>query len=58
MLISDFRATFQSFKKFEIDIRMRSQSAERFKRIIQQTLKELNLEKFRIKLSLDQFMKN
>ena len=33
MLISDF-ATFWSFEKFDIDIRMRSQSAERFKWIV------------------------
>ena len=57
MLISDF-AIFRSFEKFDIDIRMRSQSAERFKRIIQQTFKELNFKRFRIESSSDQFMKN
>ena len=33
LLISDF-ATFRSSEKFKINIRMRSQSAERFKQII------------------------
>ena len=43
MLISGF-TIFRSFKKFNIDIRMRSQNAERSKRIAQQILEELNLE--------------
>ena len=51
-------ATFRSFKKFEIDIRMRLQSADRFKQIIQQILEKLNLEKSRVESSSDQFMKN
>ena len=59
MLISDF-ATFQSFEKFKIDIRIRSQNVERFKRIVQQILEKLNLEKFRVESSSDElrFMKN
>ena len=57
MLISGF-ATFRSFKELDVDIHMRSQSAERFKRIAQQTLEKLNLKRFRVKLSSDQFMKN
>ena len=57
MLILDF-ATFRSSEEFNVDIRMRSQSAERFKRIIQQTFEELNLKKSRIESSSDQFMKN
>ena len=57
MLISDF-AAFRSSEKFDVDIRMRSSSAERFKRIAQQTFKKLNLERFRIKSSSDQFMKD
>ena len=57
ILISDF-ATFRSFKKFNADIRMRSQSAERFKRIVQQTLEKLCLERSRIESSSDQLMKN
>ena len=57
MLILDF-ATFRSSEKFDVDIRMRSQSAERFKRIAQQTFKKLNLKKFRVESSSDQFMKN
>ena len=56
-LILDF-AIFRSFKKLEIDIRIRSQSTERFKRLIQQTFKELNLKRSRIRLSSDQFMNN
>ena len=57
MLFSDF-AIFRSFKKFDVDVRMRSQSVERFKRIAQQILKKLNLERSRIELSSDQLMKN
>ena len=57
MLTSEF-ATFRSFEKFKIDIRMRSQNAERFKRITQQILEELNLKKFQVESSSDQFMKN
>ena len=57
MLISGF-ATFRSFEKLNVDIRMRSQSVERFKRIVQQILKKLNLERFRVESSSDQFMKN
>ena len=57
MLISSF-ATFRSFKEFEIDTRMRLQSVERFKRIAQQILKKLNLEKFRVESSSDQLIKN
>ena len=57
MLISDL-AIFRSFEKLNVDIRMRSQSAERFKRIVQQILEELNLKGFRIESSSDQFMKN
>ena len=57
MLISDF-ATFRSFKKLDVDIRMRSQSVERFKRIAQQILKKLNLERSRVESSSDQFMKD
>ena len=57
MSTSDF-ATFRSFKKFKIDIRMRLQSAERFKRIAQRIFKKLNFERFRVKLSSDQFIKN
>ena len=57
MLISEF-ATFRSSEKFETDIRMRSQSAERFKRIAQQTFEKLNFKKFRVESSSDQFMKN
>ena len=57
ILISDF-ATFRSFEKLDVDIRMRSQSAERFKRIAQQTFEKLNFKKFRVESSSDQFMKN
>ena len=57
ILISDF-ATFRSFKKLDVDTRMRSQSAERFKRIVQQTFEELNLERSRVESSSDQLMKN
>ena len=57
MLISDF-TTFRSFKKLEIDIRMRSQNAERFKRIAQQIFEKLNLKRFRVVSSSNQFMKN
>ena len=55
MLISDF-AIFRSFEKFDIDIRMRSQSVERFKRIVYQTFKKLNLKRFRVDSSSDQFI--
>ena len=57
MLISGF-ATFRSFEKLDVDIRMRSQSVERFKWIAQQTLEKLNLERSRVKSSSDQLMKN
>ena len=57
MLILSF-ATFRSFKEFNVDIRIRSQIVERFKRIIQQTFKKLNLEKSRVESSSDQLMKN
>ena len=57
ILISDF-TIFRSSEKFKIDTRMRSQNAEWFKRIIQQTLKELNLERSRVESSSNQFMKN
>ena len=57
VLTSDF-AAFRSFEKLDVDTRMRSQSAGRFKRIAQQTLKELNLERSRVESSSDQLMKN
>ena len=57
ILILSF-TTFRSFEKFDVDIRMRSQSAKRFKRIAQQTLEKLNFERSRIESSLNQFMKN
>ena len=57
MLISDF-ATFRSFEKLDVDIRMRSHNAERFKQIIQQIFKKLNLERFRVESLSNQFMKN
>ena len=57
MLISDF-ATFRLFEKFNVDIHMRSQSAERFKRITQQIFKKLNFERSRVKSLSDQLMKN
>ena len=57
MLISDF-ATFRSSEKFDVDTRMRSQSAERFRRIVQQILEKLNLERSRIESLSDQFMKD
>ena len=57
MLISGF-ATFRLFEKLDVEIHIRSQSVERFKRIAQQTFKKLNLERFRIESSSDQFMKN
>ena len=57
MLISDF-ATFRSSEKFNVDIRMRSQNAERFKRIAQQIFEKLNLKRFRVVSSSNQFMKN
>ena len=57
ILISGF-AAFRSFEKLDADIRMRSQSVERFKRIAQQTLEKLNFEKSRVESSSDQFMKN
>ena len=56
MLISGF-ATFRSFEKFNVDIRMRSQNAEQFKRIAQQILEKLNFKKFRDESSSDQFIK-
>ena len=57
MLISDF-ATFRSFEKLDVDTRMRSQSVERFKQIIQQILEKLNLERSRVESSSDQLIKN
>ena len=57
MLISDF-ATFRSYEKFNVDIRMRSQSAERLKRIAQQILEKLNLERSRVGSSSNQFMRD
>ena len=57
MLISGF-ATFRSFKEFNVDIRMRSQSAERFKQIAQQALEKLNFKRSRVESSSNQFMKN
>ena len=57
MLISGF-AIFRSSEKFNVDTRMRSQNAERFKQIVQQTFKKLNLKKFRVESSSDQFIKN
>ena len=57
MLTSDF-VTFQSFKKFDVDIRMQSQSAERLKRIIQQIFEKLNLKRSRVESLSNQFMKN
>ena len=57
MLILNF-ATFRSFEEFEIDTRIRMQNIERFKRIVQQILKKLNLEKSRIESSSNQFMKD
>ena len=57
MLISGF-TTFRSFKKLDVDTRMRSQSAERFRRITQQIFEKLNFEKSRVESSSDQFMKD
>ena len=57
MLISGF-TTFRSFEKFDVDTRMRSQSVERFKRIVQQTLEKLNFEKSRVESPSDQLMKD
>ena len=57
MLISGFVA-FRSFEKLDVDTRMRLQSAERFKWIVQQTFEKLNLKRSRIKSSSNQFMKN
>ena len=57
MLISDF-AIFRLFEKLDVDTRMRSQSAKRFKRIVQQTFKKLNFNKFRIESLSDQHIKN
>ena len=57
MLISDF-ATFRSFEKFKVDTRMQSQSAERSKRIVQQTFKKLNVKKSRIESSSNELIKN
>ena len=56
-MISDF-AIFRLFEKFNVDIRMRSQNIERFKRIIQQTFEKLNLKRFRIESSSNQLMKD
>ena len=44
MLISNF-AIVRSFEKFDVNTRMRSQNVERFKRITQQILEKLNLER-------------
>ena len=57
ILISGF-AIFRLFEKLDVDIYIRSQNNERFKRIIQQILRKLNLEKFWIESSSDQFMKH
>ena len=57
MLISDF-AAFRSFEKLDVDIRMRSQSAERLKQIVQQTFEKLNFKKSRVESLSDQFMKD
>ena len=57
ILISDF-ATFRSFEKLNVDIRMRSQSVEQFKRITQQIFKKLNLKRSWVESSSDQFIKN
>ena len=57
MLILDF-ATFRSFKKFDVDTRMRSRNAERFKQITQQIFKKLNFKRFRIESSSNQFIKD
>ena len=57
MIISDF-STFRSFKKLEVDIRMRLQSAERFKWNVQQIFEELNLERSRIESLSNQLIKN
>ena len=57
MLILDF-ATFRSSEKLDVNIRMRSQSVERFKQIVQQILEKLNLKKSRIESSSDQLLKN
>ena len=57
MLTSNF-ATFRSSEKFDVDIRMRSQNAERLKWIVQQIFEKLNLVKFRVESSSNQFMKN
>ena len=57
MLTSDF-AAFRSSEELDVDTRMRSQNAERFKQIAQQTLKELNLERSQVESSSDQLMKD
>ena len=57
MLISNF-ATFRSFEKLDVDTRMRSQNAERFKQITQQTLEKLNFKRSRVESSSDQLMKD
>ena len=57
MLILDF-ATFRSSEELNVDIRMRSQSAERFKRIAQQAFKKLNLKRSQVESLSDQLMKN
>ena len=57
MLISGF-AAFRSSEELDVDTRMRSQSAGRPKRIAQQALEELNLERSRVESPSDQLMKN
>ena len=57
MLISGF-ATFRSFEKFDVDTRMRSQSIERFKQIVQQAFEKLNLKRSRVNSSSNQLIKN
>ena len=57
MLILNF-AAFRSFEKLDVDIHMRSQSAEQSKRIVQQILEKLNLERSQVESSSDQLMKN
>ena len=57
ILISGF-ATFRSFKKLDVNTRMRSQSAERSKRIAQQTFEKLNLKRSRVESSSDQLIKD
>ena len=57
MLTLNF-AIFWSSEKLDADIRMRSQSVERFKRIAQQTFKKLNFKQSRVDSPSNQFMKN